>query len=112
MISKPDIYTDFQGFSELRKDAQQNSPEAIKKVAKQFESLFVQMMLKSMRDSLPESELFSSNQQRVYQDMFDKQISLNVANGEGVGLAAVIERQLSPPQAPTEPGRPDRKSTR
>ncbi len=105
MISKPDIYTDFQGFSELRKDAQQNSPEAIKKVAKQFESLFVQMMLKSMRDSLPESELFSSNQQRVYQDMFDKQISLNVANGEGVGLAAVIERQLSPPQAPTEPGR-------
>lgn len=99
MLPKANIYTDFQGFTELRREAQQpDNPEAIKKVAKQFESLFIQMMLKGMRDTLPESELFSSDQQRMYEDMFDKQLSLNISQGSGIGLAATIERQLSPPQ--------------
>jgi flagellar protein FlgJ len=94
MLPKADIYTDFQGLAGLRKEARQQTPEAIKKVARQFESLFVQMMLKSMRDAVPESELFGSHQQQIYRDMFDKQISMNVSNGGGIGLAAVIERQL------------------
>lgn len=94
MISDASTYTDFQALTALRSEAQGQSPEAIKKVAKQFESLFVQMMLKSMRDTMPEEGLFNSKQQRMYQDMYDKQISLNISNGRGVGLAAVIERQL------------------
>lgn len=94
MLPKADIYTDFQGLTGLRKEARQQTPEAIKKVARQFESLFVQMMLKSMRDTVPESELFGSHQQQIYRDMFDKQISMNVSSGKGLGLAAVIERQL------------------
>jgi flagellar protein FlgJ len=95
MQTRADIYTDFQAFSGLRRDAQESNPEAIKQVAKQFESLFVQMMLKSMRETLPEGGLFDSQAGRMYRDMFDKQLSLNIANGRGVGLAAVIERQLS-----------------
>ena len=83
----------------MRKGAREQSPETIKQVAQQFESLFVQMMLKSMRDAMPEDGLFSSNQQRMFQDMYDKQISMNIANSKGIGLAAVIERQLSPPKA-------------
>ncbi|MDH5471437.1 MAG: flagellar assembly peptidoglycan hydrolase FlgJ [Gammaproteobacteria bacterium] len=94
MISDTSTYTDFQGFTALRNEAKGQSPEVIKKVAKQFESLFVQMMLKSMRDTMPEDGLFNSKQQRMYQDMYDKQISLNIASGKGIGLAAVIERQL------------------
>ena len=95
MQTRNDIYTDFQGFNALRHDAQQPNAESIKQVAKQFESLFVGMMLKSMRDSVPEGGLFNSQTERMYRDMFDKQLSLNIANGRGVGLAAVIERQLS-----------------
>ena len=92
---RTDVYTDFQGFTELRREAQQKSPEAIKEVAKQFESIFVGLMLKSMRDSVPDGGLFNSETERMYRDMFDKQLSLNIANGKGIGLAAVIERQLS-----------------
>lgn len=95
MLPNIDTYTDFQGFAAMRRDAQQQSPEAIKQVAKQFESIFVGMMLKSMRDTLPEGGLFNSETERMYRDMFDKQLSLNIANGQGIGLAAVIERQLS-----------------
>jgi flagellar protein FlgJ len=94
MLPRNDVYTDFQGFTQMRKEARQQTPEAIKQVAKQFESLFVQMMLKSMRDAVPDGGLFSSDQQRMYQDMFDKQLSLNISNGRGLGLAPVIERQL------------------
>ena len=96
MLPKADIYTDFQGLTELRREARQQTPEAIKQVAQQFEALFVQMMLKSMRDAVPDGGLFGSDQQRMYQDMFDKQLSMNVSGGRGLGLAAVIERQLGP----------------
>lgn len=89
------VYTDFQGFADMRREARAETPEAIKKTAKQFESLFVQMMLKSMRDTLPEDGMFNSKQQRMYQDMMDKQLSLNISMGKGVGLTAVIERQLA-----------------
>ncbi len=95
MINKAEVYTDFQGFTALRKEAREESPEAIKKVAKQFEALFVQMMMKSMRDAVPDGGLFGSDQQRMYQDMFDKQLSMNISSGRGIGLAAVIERQIS-----------------
>ena len=95
MQSNTNVYTDFQGFTEMRRQAREQTPESVKQVAKQFESLFVQMMLKSMRDTLPDDGLFSSNDQRTYQDMLDKQMSLNIANGKGVGLADVIERQLT-----------------
>jgi flagellar protein FlgJ len=95
MIPNASNYTDFQGFTELRRQAQQQSPEAIHEVAKKFESLFVQMMLKSMRDSVEEGELFNGEQEKLYRDMFDKQLSINIAEGQGIGLAKVIERQLS-----------------
>ena len=94
-VSTP-LYTDFQAIGGLRKGAREQDAETIKQVAKQFESLFVQMMLKSMRDAMPEDGLFNSQQQRMYQDMYDKQLSMNISNGKGIGLAAVIERQLSP----------------
>lgn len=92
--SEQALYADFHKLSEMKQGAREESPETIRQVAKQFESLFVQMMLKSMRDTVPENELFGSNSERVYRDMYDKQLSLNIANGKGIGLARVIERQL------------------
>ena len=94
MQSAPAMYSDFQALGSLKKDARENSPEAIKQVAKQFESLFVQMMLKSMRDTVPENKLFGSNSGKMYQEMYDKQLSVNIASGKGIGLANTIERQL------------------
>jgi len=88
------MYNDFQALGGLKKGAREKSPEAIKQVARQFESLFVQMMLKSMRDTVPENALSGSNAEKMYQEMYDKQLSANISSGRGIGLAKVIERQL------------------
>jgi len=93
-VVDPAIYSEQSSLTHLKKGARENSPEAIKQVAKQFESLFVQMMLKSMRDTVPENELFGSNAEKMYQDMYDKQLSTSISNSRGIGLANVIERQL------------------
>lgn len=102
MQTDPAIYTDFASLTRLKKGAREQSPEAIRQVAKQFESLFVQMMLKSMRDTVPENEMFGSNAESTYRDMYDKQLSMNISEGKGIGLARVIERQLGGEPQPVE----------
>lgn len=89
-----DIYTDLSSFSRLRKEAQNNPEKTLKTVARQFESLFMQMMLKSMRDASFGDPEFDTSQSRSYQDMFDKQLSLNLSQGRGIGLAEMLEKQL------------------
>lgn len=87
-------YTDFSQFTEMRRDAQQLPGRSIEQVAKQFESIFVNMVLKSMRDASFGDPLFDSNQSEFYQDMFDKQISLEMSNGKGIGLASTLIQQM------------------
>lgn len=93
-------YNDFADLSRLRIDARKDSDAALKEVAKQFESVFVQMMIKSMREaSVPlQGELFHGNESQAYTDMYDKQLGLELSKSNGIGLADVIVRQLSPAQ--------------
>lgn len=88
------VYHSFAGFEQMRAQARGGDSEALSGAAKQFESVFVQMMLKAMRDTVPEGGLFDSETSDFYEGMFDQQISLNIANGKGIGLAEVIERQM------------------
>ncbi len=94
-VSAQQVYHSLDGFEQMRAQARDGDSEALSGAAKQFESVFVQMMLKAMRDTVPEGGLFDSEQSDFYQGMFDQQISLNIANGKGVGLSEIIERQLS-----------------
>ncbi|KON80256.1 flagellar assembly peptidoglycan hydrolase FlgJ [Azoarcus sp. PA01] len=71
-----------------------NSPAALRATAKQFEALFLQMVLKSMRDAVPSEGMFNSDQTRLFQAMQDQQTAMNMAQGRGTGLADVIFRQL------------------
>ncbi len=87
------VYTDFQGLTALKAGAREQSPEALKAVAKQFEALFLQMMLKSMRDASEGDPLFDGEHTALYRDMYDKQLSLEMAE-KGIGLADVLVRQL------------------
>ncbi len=89
------IYTDMSGLAKLRAQAANKSPEASKEVARQFEALFVQTMLKAMRDASRLSEATDGEQTRFYQDMYDKQIALDLARKDSIGLASIIERQLN-----------------
>jgi len=85
---------DARELSSLRESARQNSPEALKAAARQFEAVFMNMMLKSMRDATPQDSPFDSDQSRMYTSMLDQQLSQNLAS-RGVGLADVLIRQLS-----------------
>lgn len=99
MISQPNtatgkLATDVKDLSELRQAAKQNSPEALKASAKQFEALFLNMVMKSMRDATPQDGLFDTQQSKMFTSMLDQQISQSMAS-RGVGLADVLTRQLS-----------------
>jgi peptidoglycan hydrolase FlgJ len=78
----------------LKREANAQTPEALRETARQFESLFTTMMLKSMRDATPGESLFGSDQQDFYQDMFDQQLSVQLSQGKGLGLADMLVRQL------------------
>ena len=101
------VYTDLHGLAGLRREARQNSPGAIREAAKQFEAVFVQMMLKSMRAASPSDGggIMDSDQSRLYRDMYDQQIALSMAQQGKLGLADTIARQLGGEGAGT-PSRP------
>ncbi len=89
-------YVDFNELTALRREAGKDPSQALEKVARQFEALFMQMMLKSMRDAgAEEGGLFDNDQTRLYQDMYDKQISLSLSEGgNGIGLAKLLVQQM------------------
>ncbi len=86
--------TDFGQFTSLRASADRNDPAALREVASQFEALFVQSMLKNMRGAKLAEPMFGSDQMDMYQDMFDQQLSLEMASGPGLGLGDMLVRQL------------------
>jgi len=88
------LYHDFSGLAALRRDARQDAAAAAEPVAAQFEAIFVQQMLKAMRDATPEGGLFNSNQLKNWQQMFDQQLSVDLADHGGLGLAQVLVEQL------------------
>lgn len=85
---------DAKGVESLRQSARQNSPEALQAAAKQFEALFMNMILKSMREATPQEGLFDNDQSRMYTSMLDQQLSQNLSE-RGIGLADMLVRQLS-----------------
>lgn len=84
-------YTDVNALAALKRDP--NSPEALSAVAQQVEALFLQMMLKSMRDATA-AEATDSNEMGMYQDMFDKQVALSISQHGDLGIGRLLKRQL------------------
>lgn len=99
-------YNDLNGLNSLKSLARKDDAAALKGVAQQFESMFINMMLKSMRDAtdVMASDLLSSNETKFYRDMHDQQLSLHLAETGGYGLAEVMFEQMSAnlPQRPAD----------
>lgn len=88
--------TDFSQFTELRAGAGRNDPAALREVAGQFEALFLQSLLKNMRDASVGDPLFGdSDSLEMYQGLLDQQLSLEMASGSGIGIADMLVRQMS-----------------
>ena len=97
------LAVDTKNLTDLRREARGNSAVANKEVARQFEALFLQTVLKAMRDATPQDGIFDSDQTRFFQSMHDQQLAQSLATrGGGIGLAALIEKQLSRYLPPTE----------
>ena len=86
---------DAQSLNELKAKAGQDPAANIRPVARQVEGMFVQMMLKSMREALPKDGVFSSDSTRLYTSMYDQQIAQQMTAGKGLGLAEMMVKQMT-----------------
>jgi peptidoglycan hydrolase FlgJ len=87
------LATDAHSLDALRRTAGRDPQAALKGAAQQFEALFLQMVLKSMRDAIPKSGLLESDSEQTYTGMLDQQLAAQISHS-GTGLADVIARQL------------------
>ena len=89
-------YLDFSGLGELRGQAQQNQDKALKESAQQFEGLFIQMMMKSMRDasSTMKDEDNQSSAMDTFENMFDKEISVQMSKRSALGVADYMAKAV------------------
>jgi flagellar protein FlgJ len=100
----PSIF-DQSALANIKRQVRSNDPAALKAAAQQFEAMFLQMVLKSMRDATPKEGLFDNDQTRLYEALLDQQMSQVLAARGGTGLAKIIESQLSRHASPpTEAG--------
>ncbi|BAN24471.1 flagellar assembly peptidoglycan hydrolase FlgJ [Caballeronia insecticola] len=84
---------DTQGFDALRAQAGTNPQQGLKEAAKQFDAVFTQMMLKSMRDATPSDSPFESNDTKSFTSMLDQQLSQQMSS-KGIGVADMMLKQL------------------
>jgi flagellar protein FlgJ len=89
------FYADFNGLASLKNSASKQDPQALREAAKQFESVFTQMMLKSMRTASLGDSLLDNDQSKFYLEMFDNQMASQLSKGKGLGLAEMLVRQLT-----------------
>lgn len=86
---------DVRSAQDLRTQFQKDPKEGLKAAAQQFETLFLQMVMKSMRDAVPQDGMLDSDSSRMYTGLLDQQLAQNMASsGKGIGFAKLIEQQL------------------
>ncbi|MEC8143771.1 MAG: rod-binding protein [Pseudomonadota bacterium] len=96
---------DFAGLAQMRAGAVEGDEKVTKEVAQQFEAIFINMMLKSMREATDRSGLLDSETTKTYESMFDQQLSTELSANGTFGIAQALQNQLNQsPAAKTEGG--------
>ncbi len=83
-------YLDFEGLGQLKGQAHKDSKAALRETAQQFEGMFLQMMMKSMRESTAKSDLVESSGAETFEGMFDKEVSVQLAKRNMMGVADML----------------------
>lgn len=94
-LESASTYTDFAGMAALKARASHDAEGSVDEVARQFESIFINMMLKGMRDASMGDSMFDNDSVKMAREMYDKQLALTLAESGGIGLAEVIKSQLT-----------------
>ena len=80
----------------VNEEAKSQQDKELKEACKGFEAMFLNMMYKQMRATVPTDDLFGdSNAKKIYQEMHDEKLMDGIAQGGGVGLADMLYKQLS-----------------
>ncbi|GJL75509.1 flagellar assembly peptidoglycan hydrolase FlgJ [Nitrosomonas sp.] len=85
---------DTKSIDDLHLLSKQDSKKALQEAAKQFEALFLQMLIKSMRDATLKSGLTDTQQTQFYTEMYDQQLAQTMS-AKGIGLADIMVEQLT-----------------
>lgn len=93
-------YHDFSALAALKSQAKGNGTAAMRGAAQQFEAMFLQELMKTMRDAVPKAELFESQAMDMFQGMFDKEVSVQMARRGSVGMADMLVKQMGKFAAP------------
>jgi len=93
-VSDPNLFATASSLAGLRRQVAAHNPKALRAAAQQFESLFINMVLKSAQDANFKDPLFGSSQSRMYQDMYDEQLSIQLSKEHSFGLADMLVQQL------------------
>ena len=96
------LAADARSLNALRLDAGKDSPAAIKEAAKQFESLFMRELLKSMREATMKSGMLDGPGSDLGTDLLDQQLAVTMSGRPG-GLSEMIARQLTKQVSGAEP---------
>jgi len=87
-------YNDFQGLASLRAQAQKDQSKAVDRVAEQFEGMFLNIMIKEMRKTVPESEFFNTPAINLFQEMQDQQVAMDMAKEGPLGFAEFLKANI------------------
>lgn len=86
-----------QPLADLKRAAKENTPESIRAVARQFESMLLNVMMKGMRAGSGD-HAFSNESGKLFTEMLDQEYAQKIASGKGMGLADALVAQLSRPR--------------
>jgi len=92
-------YHDFNGLGKLKGQARTDAKSAMRETAQQFEAMFLQQMMKSMRDASFKSDLVESSGKETFEAMFDKEVSMGMARRNSIGLADLLVKHMPDPAA-------------
>ncbi len=98
-VQSPSSHLDFEGLGRLRGQARTDSPAAAHEIGQQFEAMFVQMMLKSMREASPRSGFMQSQALDTYREMYDKEISIHLGRRGVLGIGEVLTKAMQNTQS-------------
>ena len=84
-----------EGMRNQSKFGQIDSEKDMEKVARDFESVFVNKLLESMRKAVPKSGLLDSSALDMYQSMMDQEMAKNMSERKGMGLGEMVYKDLS-----------------
>lgn len=92
-IDQAGLAFDTKSLESLKRQAKASPQDATRQAARQFEAMFMNMLLKSMREAMPSSDPLNSSGSKMYTGMLDSELAQKLS-GKGIGLADAMVRQL------------------